>query len=94
MSSLFLKKANFFHFQLEIIDACVDYIELLQHQLYLRYNPSQQQQQQPPPPPPPQQQQHLRHLVRGTDGLDSLGQHVTVQYRRQLVNLRQNFRLR
>ena len=78
-------------FQLEIIDACVEYIEQLQHQLYLRYNPPPHQHQQ--------LQQPLLQLeahARGPGWAEDANSfaRLTTRQQRHLVKFRQNFRLR
>ena len=85
-------------FQLEIIDACVAYIERLQHQLYLRLNSTTQQQQQLQH----QQQQIHQHQVdlagrtvarRSSGRSETFRQHTTRLHRNFLTS-RQNLRLR
>jgi hypothetical protein len=81
-----VQSQNFNIFQLEIIDACVEYIEHLQHQLFLRCNPSDQQQQQ---------QQHVGALEESSQNeINFFVRQQTSRHQRNFANIRQNLRLR
>jgi hypothetical protein len=81
-----VQSQNFIIFQLEIIDACVEYIEHLQHQLFLRCNPSDQQQQQ---------QQHVGALEESSQNeINFFVRQQTSRHQRNFANIRQNLRLR
>ena len=85
-----VQSQNFNIFQLEIIDACVEYIEHLQHQLFLRCNPSDQQQQQQQ-----QQQQHVGALEESSQNeINFFVRQQTSRHQRNFANIRQNLRLR
>lgn len=82
--------------ELEIIDACVAYIERLQHQLYLRLNSTTQQQQL-------QQQQQIhqhqvdlagRTVARRSSGRGETFRQQTTRLHRNFLTTRQNLRLR
>jgi len=77
-----VQSQNFNIFQLEIIDACVEYIEHLQHQLFLRCNPSDQQ-------------QHVGALEESSQNeINFFVRQQTSRHQRNFANIRQNLRLR
>ena len=76
-----------FHFQLEILDACVEYIERLQEQLCQRFNRPQALGLDPEQQAlglDPEQQQPINYFIR---------QQTTRQHR-HFLTIRQNLRLR